>query len=92
VLRGRSNGPRVVVPRSAVRGGALLVADADSRLRRRPVRLLYSQGEVSVIEQGLAAGESVVISDLVPVVEGMLLETRVDEQTAASLRELGDNS
>jgi RND family efflux transporter MFP subunit len=92
VLRGRSNGPRVVVPRSAVRGGTLLVADADSRLRRRAVRLLYSQGEVSVVEEGLVAGESVVISDLVPVVEGLLLETRVDEQSTAFLRDLGDDS
>jgi RND family efflux transporter MFP subunit len=92
VLRGKSNGPRVVVPRSAVRDGALWVADGDNRLRRRPVELRFSQGEVSVIGEGLDAGEAVVVSDLVPAVEGMLLETRPDEQLAASLQGLGDGS
>jgi len=75
-----------VVPRSAVRGGAVHVADADNRLRRRPVEVLFGQGTLSIIAAGLAPGERVVVSDLVPVVEGMLLEPRVDEALTAELK------
>ncbi len=85
VLRGKSQSPRVVVPRSAVRAGVVLVADEENRLRRRPVELLFSQGSVSVIASGLEAGERVVLSDLVPAVEGMLLQVQVDEVLAESL-------
>lgn len=85
MLRGRSQAPRVIVPRSAVRGGAVLVADDDGRLRRRPVEVLFSQGQVSVISDGLAAGERVVVSDLVPAVEGMLLQVEVDRDLEAEL-------
>jgi len=92
VLRGKSQAPRVVVPRSAVRGGVVLVAAADDRLQRRPVEVLFSQGDVSVIAAGLEAGERVVVSDLVPAVEGMLLQVQPDEALAESLDSVGGGS
>ena len=92
VLRGKSQAPRVVLPRSAVRGGVVLVADAENRLRRRAVELLFSQGSVSVIDSGIEAGEQVVVSDLVPAVEGMLLQLQPDQVLAESLRQQGDGS
>lgn len=92
VLRGKSNASRVVVPRSAVRGGVVLVADDDNRLRRRSVEVLFSQQAVSVIAEGLEPGERVVVSDLMPAVDGMLLEVRTDEALSASLLEQGGGS
>ena len=92
VLRGKSQAPRVVLPRSAVRGGVVLVADAENRLRRRAVELLFSQGSVSVIDSGIEAGEQVVVSDLVPAVEGMLLQLQPDKVLAESLRQQGSGS
>ncbi len=92
VLRGKSQNPRVLVPRSAVRGGAVLVADADDRLRRRPVDVLFSQGTVTVISEGLEAGERVVVSDLVPAVEGMLLQVQTDDVLSAALAAEGGGS
>lgn len=86
VLRGKSGGARLVVPRSAVRSGAVYVADWENRLRRRPVEVLFDQGQLSVIADGLEAGERVVISDLVPAVEGMLLQPQVDDDFTASLQ------
>lgn len=85
VLRGKSQEQRLVVPRSAVRRGAVYLADADDRLRRRPVRVLFSQGRLSTIAEGLAAGERVVVSDLVPAAEGMLLEPRPDKGLMAEM-------
>lgn len=92
VLRGKSQAPRVVLPRSAVRGGVVLVADAENRLRRRKVELLFSQGSTSVIASGLKAGERVVVSDLVPAVEGMLLHVQTDEALSESLKIEGGGS
>jgi len=86
LLRGRPQPDRLVVPRSAVRGGAVYVADVDDRLRRQPVTVLYDQGGLSVIGAGLTPGARVVVSDLVPAVEGMLLRPEVDEAVTTELR------
>jgi len=85
VLRGKSHQARILVPRAAVRDGAVMVVDQDNRLRRRPVTVLFSQGQLSVIEQGLTPGERVLVSDLIPAVEGMLLKPILDEELAATL-------
>jgi hypothetical protein len=89
VLRGRSLGPRVVVPRGAVRDGAVLVVDDASRLRRQSVQILFDQGDFSVIASGLEPGQQVVLSDLVPAVSGMLLEAQPDAALAAEIQALG---
>jgi RND family efflux transporter MFP subunit len=88
VLRGRGETPRVVLPRYALRNGAVLIADEEDRLRRRPVEVLFEQGDWSVIAAGVEPGERVVLSDLVPVVDGMLLAPELDADAAASLADL----
>ena len=77
---------RLVIPRSALHDGTLLVMNAENRLEVRPVVPELFQGDIVAIAQGLAPGERVVVSDLVPVVEGMLLEAHEDEGLAATLR------
>ena len=83
---------RIVVPRSSVRAGTVFVVDKDSRLRRRAVSILFSQGDISVIEEGLKQGERIVVSDLVPAVDGMLLEVEVDEALSKRLQAAGAGS
>ncbi|MCU7892243.1 MAG: efflux RND transporter periplasmic adaptor subunit [Candidatus Thiodiazotropha sp. (ex Ustalcina ferruginea)] len=80
VLRGKPQPNRIVVPRSAVRDGAIYLADDESRLRRQPVKILFNQGEVSVIASGITADQQIVVSDLVPAVSGMRLQTKPDEE------------
>jgi len=92
VLSAKQSMQRVVVPRSAVRGNTVYIADADSRLRRRAVTILFSQGDISVVEDGLEPGERVVVSDLVPAVDGMLLQVQLDEQLNRSLLSHGKDS
>ena len=89
ILRGKSQAPRLVIPRNAVRNGVVYVADADDRLRRRPVEVLFTQGAYSVVATGLAPGERVVVSDLIPAVSGMLLLPRIDEELSAQLKLAG---
>jgi RND family efflux transporter MFP subunit len=89
ILRGRRFGARVVVPRSAVRNGAVYLVDEEQRLRLQPVELLFSQDEWAVIAEGIAPGDRVVLSDLIPAVPGMLLDPQPDAELTAELASLG---
>ena len=92
-LRGPAGEVRRVIPRDAVRDGAILIADGENRLRRRPVQPLYTQGAFAILpaNDGPVDDEDwrVVVSDLVPAVEGMLLEPRIDAELNARLAAAG---
>lgn len=75
----------LAVPRSAIRNGAVFVADDGDRLQRRPVTAALIQDHIAIISQGLDPGENVVVSDLVVPVEGMALAPVADEPLAAAL-------
>lgn len=71
--------PRVVVlPRSAVRNGRIHRVDAEGRLRRQAVRVAFAQDDMVILESGLAGGETVIVSDPVPAIEGMKVEAIAD--------------
>ena len=93
VLKGPPQAGRIVVPRTAIRGGTVFLADAQNRLQSRPVEVLFNQGGFSVIKSGITAGEKVVLSDLIPAVPGMLLRPQVDQEATRELAALaGDGS
>ncbi len=68
----------VVLPRSAVRDGNVYLVDDEGRLRRRTVRTAFAQGGLVVIESGLDGGETVIVSDPAPAIEGMKVEAVAD--------------
>jgi RND family efflux transporter MFP subunit len=76
---------RLVVPRSAVREGRVMVVDEDSRLAFAPVEVVYTQGDVAVLAGGLSPGTRVVVSDPTPAIEGMLLSPSPSEDAAARI-------
>lgn len=84
-LRGRKRPARVVVPRSAVREGVVHVADADNRLQSRQVVVEYVQGGIAALASGVEAGERVIVSDVVPAIDGMLLSPVADAQALKAL-------
>lgn len=79
----------IVVPRSALRDGHLLIAGDDDRLTLIPVTPLLVQDTIAMIAQGLAEGQRVVVSNPSPAMPGMLLEVTEDEQMMARLRNAG---
>ncbi len=85
LLRGHEQPERVIVPRSAVRAGTVYLADADNRLRRQAVQVLFDQGPISIIGKGIEPGLRVVVSDLIPAVDGMLLRPQMDDELTAEL-------
>lgn len=79
LLTGAARADRVVVPRQALHDGAVFLVTGDGTLERRPVTLGYAQDGFAVVTDGLAGGETLVLSDLVPAVVGMALDPRPDD-------------
>jgi len=84
-LRGRPRTDQLVIPRSAVHNDTVYLIDDENRLALRPVTVKLTQPEFVVLGEGLEAGDQVVISDLVPAIEGMLLQPVSDEEALALL-------
>ena len=84
-LRTRPLERRIVVPRAAVHEGHVYLVDGASRLERRAVEVGLIQGNQTVLTKGVAAGETVVVSDLSPAIDGMLLRTSTDDALARRL-------
>ncbi len=66
--------PMLVIPRKSVHEGRVYVVREDKRLEIRVVDILYRQGQFVVVKQGLEEGENIVISDVIPVIEGLPLK------------------
>jgi multidrug efflux pump subunit AcrA (membrane-fusion protein) len=84
-LRDRPRKAQIVVPQSALHGGKAFVVTPENRLQIRAVTLRLSLGGVAVIESGVKAGERIVVSDLIPAIDGMLLEPVPDAEALARL-------
>lgn len=87
-LRGKPREACLAVPRSALHGDVIYVVDEQLRLQRRQVELEFRQPEYACLASGVAAGEQVVLTDLIPAIEGMLLEPVPDEEAVAELLEV----
>ncbi|OQX32115.1 MAG: hypothetical protein B0D96_09370 [Candidatus Sedimenticola endophacoides] len=85
-LTGTPRPDRIAIPRSALRSDQrVYIANADNRLEIRPVETGLIQPEYVVLSQGVNAGERLVVSDLVPAIDGMLLAPHEDPETLARL-------
>jgi len=85
-LRARPMENKIVVPRSVINGSRVYVAGADDRLQSREIKVGLLQGSFAVISEGLKAGDRVVVSDLAPAIEGMLLKVVVDKKLMEQLQ------
>ena len=74
---------QLVIPRKAIHQGRVYVATAENTLSIRPVKISFAQGNQAVIESGLKEGEQIIITDVIPVIEGLpvkLISASNDEQ------------
>jgi RND family efflux transporter MFP subunit len=85
-LRGPPISEALVIPREALHeGNTVYLVDEESRLEVRPVRIAFHQSDFSVIEEGLTPGDAVVVSDLIPAIERMLIDPTEDGERSESL-------
>ena len=74
-LRGRPVSDRFVIPRSAVHDKKVYISTPENRLEIRSVEVESYMENLAVLSHGLKEGETLVLSDLIPAVEGMLLKS-----------------
>lgn len=84
-LRGAPRPDQLVIPRAALHDGRVYVVNGDSRLQRRSIQIAFLQTNFAVIKGGLKAGERVIISDLIPAIDGMLLHPVADNEALTDL-------
>jgi RND family efflux transporter MFP subunit len=84
-IRGKPMKNKLVIPRAALNDHHIYVADSYNRLQRRAVQTRPGGPNYVIVLNGLQAGERVVISDLSPAIEGMLLEPVIDNETLERL-------
>lgn len=84
-LEGRPREACLAVPGSALHGDVVYVVGPQSRLERRTVEIEFRQVDYACLASGLAAGDEVVLTDLIPAIEGMLLDPVPDEEEASRL-------
>lgn len=74
-IYGRKQPDCIVIPRAAIHDGSVYRVTADNRLEIKKIELDYEMSEFAVIKKGLKKGDVIVSSDLVPAIDGMLLDT-----------------
>ncbi|WP_455366405.1 efflux RND transporter periplasmic adaptor subunit [Kaarinaea lacus] len=84
-IRGTPSPGKLVIPRSALNDHQVYVVNSDNRLERRKVKVQLRGSNYVVVQEGLTAGERVVISDLSPAIDGMLLDPVLDNETLQRL-------
>ncbi|MFC1750601.1 efflux RND transporter periplasmic adaptor subunit [Pseudomonadota bacterium] len=85
LLAGPAHKDQIAIPRQALHGDEVYVINSDNRLERRKVELFLRQPGFFTVAAGISAGELVVISDLIPAVDGMLLKPVEDAQATTQL-------
>lgn len=80
-LTGQEN-PSWVIPERALHGDKIYIMDADNKLDIRMVSVLYRRDNHVVIDGNLEQGEKLILNDLLPALEGMLLKDN-EEQVVA---------
>lgn len=86
-LRGRPRANQIVIPLAALHDRRVYVINDKNRLEIRPVEISFQQGRLVLIKSGLEAGERIVVSDLVPAINGMLMDPTLDKATANRISE-----
>jgi hypothetical protein len=70
---------RTIVPRAALHGTRLYLID-DGRLSIRDIDLAGLQPEYAIIADGVSPGDTLVVSDLFPAIDGMPLQGEPDPE------------
>jgi len=73
-LKGRPLSRKIIIPRPALHDGQVYTLDSRNRLIKNKIVIDFSQMDFYVLKQGLSEGQWLIVSDLVPAIDCMLLE------------------
>ena len=63
----------LVLPRKAIHEGRIYIAKDNNQLEIREVTVLLRQGRLVILDGGVEEGEKVIITDVIPVINGLPL-------------------
>jgi len=63
----------LVLPRKAIHQGRVYIANDENQLEIRKVKILHKQGGLVILDSGVEEGEKVIITDVIPVINGLPL-------------------
>ena len=63
----------LVLPRKAIHQGRVYIAKDNNQLEIREVKILHKQGRLVILDGGVEEGEKVIITDVIPVINGLPL-------------------
>jgi len=81
-IAGLTQTDKIVIPRSSLHNGKAYIMDEQNRLNIRTVQKHYDQQDKSIISEGLNDGDQLVLTDLIPAVQGMLLKPMALKSTS----------
>lgn len=84
-LYGKPKGKQVIIPTSALHEGKVYVLGEEDRLDIRKVKVAFSHGRYTVLAGGLKPDEKIIVSDLIPSIQDMLLKPIMDKKTRGIL-------
>jgi membrane fusion protein, multidrug efflux system len=86
-LTGRKIKNQMVIPRSAIHEGNIYINGSENRLIIKSVDVSFFIMDVAVLSSGLEENESLILTDLVPAIEGMLLKPVTDSEAQNRLKQ-----
>lgn len=84
-LRGKTQAKRIIVPRSVIYQNKLHIINPSNRIETRAVTTRFITNNFAVISSGIEENERILVSDINPVIEGMLVTPIEDTKTYHSL-------
>ncbi|MGL6262002.1 efflux RND transporter periplasmic adaptor subunit [Vibrio sp. WXL210] len=78
-IEGQEN-PSWVIPERALHGDRIYIMNDEDRLDIRPATVLYRRNNQVVIEAELTQGEKLILNDLLPAIDGMLVREESDAE------------
>ncbi|OEE79855.1 efflux RND transporter periplasmic adaptor subunit [Vibrio genomosp. F6] len=85
--------PSWVIPERALHGNRIYLMSPESRLEIRTIEVLYRRDNQVVINGDIEQGERLVLNDLLPAIDGMMLrEATVNSVNSKGANQVGDES
>jgi len=78
---------KLVVPSDSIHDDKVYIINSENRLEIRQVNTGIMNSHYVAIEDGLNTGEKLIVSQLIPAIEGMLLNPIMDDRTFTELQQ-----
>ena len=85
-LQGKIQKDMIAIPRSALHPrNIVFLMDSEQKLVKKQIEVLYTLSDFVVVKKGIGPGETVILSDIIPAVDGMKVDPVTDNKLIEKL-------